>query len=196
MKEPPSQVQAGFRESSREWYQQHQEAIIISKLKGQVKGYQNPERSVTVAGWHRGPLNRSCDLLTEHKIALATKIQQEETGSSRPPAVVPLVKVNQKQKATAQLQSTALASQSIAQAGEWFQKSKRRMYNTERYSKRPLPSKIQDIKRFCQFHLNLPGITRYLQKSHTHRYLLGFPLPCTELRQRKKKEKILRVLLG
>lgn len=38
---------------------QHQEAIIIIRPKGQLRGYQNPKRSVTGAGWQRGPLKRS-----------------------------------------------------------------------------------------------------------------------------------------
>jgi len=65
-------------------------------LKGQLRGYQNPERSVTGADWQRGPLKRSCDPLTNHRTALATQIQQERTGSSRPPTDVPPAKAKQK----------------------------------------------------------------------------------------------------
>lgn len=87
-------------------------------LKGQVKSYQNPERSVTVAGWQGGPLNRSCDLLTKHRLLW------QYTSSKREVALPGLLlmsnwpKPTRNQKANAQLiQSTEVTSQSTEQGG-------------------------------------------------------------------------------
>lgn len=63
---------------------QHQEAIIIIRAKGQLRGYQNPKRSVTGAGWQRGPLREAETYSQNHTTALATQIQQERTGYSTP----------------------------------------------------------------------------------------------------------------
>lgn len=55
MKEPSSKAEAGFKKSSkgREYSQPSniRKPLSLPGLKGQVRGYQNPERSVT--GWQK-----------------------------------------------------------------------------------------------------------------------------------------------
>lgn len=70
-------------------------------IKEQVKDYQNLERSVTINGWQRRPLNRGCNLFTKHTKQNGpgnTKPSRRELALPGRLMSLPLSKVNEKPK--------------------------------------------------------------------------------------------------